>query len=218
MTQLLQNDLSNVVAMSFKNVDPMRPRQLVSAYWTSLRDGGDIPSRLKIDPRGLGTALPNAFVLARISPMKSVVRLAGSELSAALGTDATGLPFGTLFTPNARATAATAVGAVLDTPAKAEMTLTAKANYGLITYQAGLTLLPLKGPSGTVDRILGVFVSAHGTPKINLSYEIDTVELTSVFGNPPTRRSDFDRGRPAMRIVPASRPKPLETIQIGTEV
>ena len=119
------SNFTNIVALrrTKQSVISLTPARQLESYWTSLRDGGDVPMRTRIDPRGIANILPHAFMIERLSPSVASIRLAGQHLNQLVDGEARGLPFGLIFAPKARSSVATAINAVLDTPAIAQFDL-----------------------------------------------------------------------------------------------
>ena len=114
---------------------PARPKfralPLARAYWESLREeGGAIPARADIDPRGLATALDCVFVGERIGNGLIRLRIAGMSLTDVAGLDMKGLPISTLFIPEARLRLAQVVERVFTLPQVAEFHLDAERSIG----------------------------------------------------------------------------------------
>ena len=57
----------------------------VRAYWQGLRQGTALPTRDKIDPRGIAEALESTFLLERIAPGVARFRIAGLHLHDLIG-------------------------------------------------------------------------------------------------------------------------------------
>lgn len=133
-----------------------RALPLARAYWESLREeGGVIPARADIDPRGLATALDCVFVGERIGTGLIRLRIAGMSLTDVAGLDMKGLPISTLFIPEARLRLAQVVERVFTLPQVAEFHLDAERSIGRPALEARLLLLPLRSTTGAVDLVLG---------------------------------------------------------------
>ena len=174
----------NIVALRHdrKNTISFAPTRQAEAYWTSLRDGGDVPLRTRIDPRGISNILPYAFMIERISPSVASIRLAGQHLRTAIGSEPRGLPFGLFFAPESRSSVATTLNAVLDTPSIAELELLRTKGLAKGAVAARMILLPLRNPAGTIDRALGVFVPDESSRSWQGQYSLHDLKLRPVFG------------------------------------
>ena len=137
----------------------LTPIRQAEAYWTALRDGGDVPLRTQIDPRGLQDLLEYAFVIERVAPGIARIRLAGQHLTSAFGMELRGMPLSAVFAPAARDEIKNALVETFDAPAVCELSLTSEARYGHPAFNAHMILLPLKSDLGDVSRALGVLVS-----------------------------------------------------------
>lgn len=113
----------------------------VRAYWEALRQGGDLPRRASLDPRGLSGVLDRVFIAERIGRGVVQVRIAGSGLADFAGLDLRGLPLCCLFTPEARPVLADVLEDVINTPSLSELDLASDRGDG--TTVARLLLLPL---------------------------------------------------------------------------
>ena len=111
----------------------------VRAYWEGLRQGGGIPDRMALDPRGMGGALDRVFLAERIGRGLVQVRIAGSALAEAAGMDLRGLPLSCLFRPEARPVLAEVLEAVTQGAAISGLDL----SCGGAQPVARLLLLPL---------------------------------------------------------------------------
>ncbi len=127
----------------------------VRAYWEGLREGGALPERDRIDPRGISGALENTFLLERIAPGMGRFRIAGMQLHDLMGMDVRGMPLSALFDPAARTRLADGLESVFATPAVLEIWLEAERSIGRPTLEGRLIVLPLVGTSGETDLALG---------------------------------------------------------------
>ncbi len=134
----------------------------VRAYWEALRDGGALPDRAQLDPRGLDGVLDRVFLAERIAPGLVQVRIAGSGLAEVAGMDLRGLPLSCLFTAEARPQLAEALEAVAQGQALAELDVASDRGNGQAV--ARLLLLPLcDGPNRKL--VLGCLGTAGKLPK-----------------------------------------------------
>jgi len=155
-----ETDGSNVVDFGRARSETV-PRVLrqVEAYWDGLRAGRLVPDRCDINPRGLEGALANAFLLERIAPGLARIRIAGRFLSELMGIEVHGLPFSTLFEPEARDPLADAMTAVYEEPAMVELTLRSPGGFGRRPLTGKAVLLPLRNDLGDISRVLGAVVT-----------------------------------------------------------
>lgn len=127
----------------------------VRAYWEGLRDGGGLPERDRIDPRGIAGALENTFLMERVAPGIGRFRLAGMQIHDLMGMDVRGMPVSALFEPAARNRLADGLETVFSNPAVLELWLEAERGIGRPALEARMIVLPLIGMRGETDLALG---------------------------------------------------------------
>jgi hypothetical protein len=133
----------------------------VRAYWEGLRQGGALPERTALDPRGLGGVLDRVFLADRIGRGLLQVRIAGSGLAEIAGTDLRGLPLSCLFAPEMRPLLADVLEAVAQGQRLAMLDLGTNRSGGRVV--ARLLMLPLTdGPDRRL--VLGCLGSAGTLP------------------------------------------------------
>lgn len=132
---------------------------LFKSYWDSARGGDPIPARTSIDPAHLDAALPFSFVAERVAPQTLRLRVAGQRLSQLLGMDARGMPLCSFFTTPSRDILGPVVEQVMTQPAMAEMRLSLSRGLIRAPIEASMVLMPLQGPHGLCDRVLGAIFS-----------------------------------------------------------
>lgn len=201
---------------------PVTGLATLRGYWEALRDGGDVPRRAALDPRGMESALDIAFLAELVAPRVARFRLAGSQVSALMGMDLRGMPLSAMLTPNSRDSFAEALERVFAGPAIAELAL--RGESGLVRPQprldARLILLPLRAEDGTISRALGgLAAEGHiGSPPRRL--ELMAVEIAPLAGaaapaEPRLRSTPAQgfaepaggftpaptRGRPKLRVI-----------------
>lgn len=159
--------------MTLSFLDRLRPRRdpaalpvfeglaQVRAYWEGLREGGGLPQRSRLDPRGMTGVLDRIFLVERIGRGLAQLRIAGSGLGDFAGMDVRGLPLSCLFTPESRPLLAQSIEMVFDAPAIAEIDL-ASDRLGGGSLLARLVLMPLADPGGG-KLALGAIGFATGT-------------------------------------------------------
>jgi len=139
----------------------LAPLRQVEAYWQGLRDGDHIPLRSQIDPRGIESALENAFLMERIAPTMAKIRVAGTHLNDLMGMQVAGMPLSSLIAPSERERFGQGVANLFADPAIVRMDLTAETGFGKPDMEASLILLPLRSDFGDLTRGLGALVT-HG--------------------------------------------------------
>jgi hypothetical protein len=177
-------DTEKVIAMDgFRSRASLSPLRQAEAYWNALRQGADVPSRARIDPRGLESVLEYAFILERIAPGIARFRLAGQHLTALAGMEVRGMPLTALFTAAARGHVSAVLEHVFDTPAVAELGLRGGARIGHAPVAARMILLPLKNDAGDISRALGVLVADSTTAiRTPCRFDIGNTGLRPVSG------------------------------------
>ena len=133
----------------------------VRAYWEGLRQGGDLPKRDDIDPRGIAGALENTFLLERVAPGVARFRLAGMQMHDLMGMDVRGMPLTALIEPAGRARMSEQLETVFADPGTLEVWLEAERGLGRPALEGRMLLLPLVGSRSTVDLVLGC-LAIHG--------------------------------------------------------
>lgn len=148
-------------------------RRLID-YWTSLRRGVEAPARVDFDPARLSDLWPRLFVLGTGGEWLPF-RLAGSFLVELYDRELRGDDFARLFDGWARRAvrdaaldaAASARPVVLDAEGRTD-----RDDDGL---KLEIALLPLTGPDGTADRLIGLMqpvspvARLHGRPLVGMS-------------------------------------------------
>lgn len=127
----------------------------VDAYWEALRNGRLMPARGDVDPRGIADVLEFAFVLEKIAPGVARMRLAGMHLNDLMAMEVRGMPITAMFLPEARRALQTVLESVLESPAKAQLTLESDSGLTRPKLEAQMVLLPLKDEHGRPTRVLG---------------------------------------------------------------
>ncbi len=133
--------------------------QFLIDHWTSLAGRaearGGIPNRTAIEPHVLGLRLPRAFV-ARRTGEDAVIRLAGSWVEGFHGEALKGQSLLSLW----RAASRPLVSTALRQTVREGRPVVIVALAGSIGAQLEVILLPLRGPSGEPDRLLGLYAPA----------------------------------------------------------
>lgn len=133
--------------------------QFLIDHWTSLagraESRGGIPNRAAIEPDVLGLRLPRAFV-ARRTGEDAVIRLAGSWIEGFHGEALKDHALLSLW----RAASRPLVSTALTQTVREGRPVVIVALAGNMAAQIEITLLPLRGPSGEPDRLLGLYAPA----------------------------------------------------------
>ncbi|HBT02421.1 MAG TPA: diguanylate cyclase [Citreicella sp.] len=135
------------------------PLRLVESYWRALAGDGQVPLRSQIDPRGIESALPYAFLAERIAPSLAKLRVAGTHLNDLMGMETAGMPLSALIAPDDRDRMGEAVARVFAEGALARIDLRGEEGFGKGRIEAQMLLLPLRSDMGDMTRMIGVLVS-----------------------------------------------------------
>ena len=160
----------------------------VRAYWQGLRQGTALPTRDKIDPRGIAEALESTFLLERIAPGVARFRIAGLHLHDLIGLDVRGMPLSTLFDPASRKRLSDGVEAVFNSPAILEMWLEAERGLGRPHLEGRMLLLPLRDAQGQTSLALGCLAMIQGVSNASTrTCAGSEVQKDSFFSNWPEK-------------------------------
>lgn len=133
--------------------------QFLIDHWTALSGRPDtragIPDRSALEPAGLGLRLPRVF-MARRTGDDAVIRLAGGWVEGFHGEALKDRPLLSLWRSASRPLVSTA----LTQAVREGRPVVIVALAGSIAAQIEITLLPLRGPSGEPDRLLGLYAPA----------------------------------------------------------
>lgn len=180
----------------------------VEAYWEGLRDGRMMPARAEIDPRGMADVLEHAFILEKVAPGVTRIRLAGMHLNDLMAMEVRGMPLTAMFLPEARRELQRVTEKVLETPAVVRLTLGSDTGLTRPALEGQMMLLPLRDAHGVPTRILGVLETRGRIGRGPRRFTIRDVETKVITGDATARpRPDiggFQRlpePRPALRPV-----------------
>lgn len=133
--------------------------QFLIDHWTSLarlpESRGGIPRRAAVEPDAFGLRLPRAFVAHRKGE-DAVIRLAGSWIEGFHGEALKDRTLLSLWRAASRPLVSTALSQTI----REGRPVVIVALAGGIGAQIEVTLLPLRGPSGRPDRLLGLYAPA----------------------------------------------------------
>ena len=130
--------------------------QTLLAYWEARRKGGSAPVRGDITPNDLGALLSHLFLLRRMDRDHHVFRLAGAGLCRLHRREFRDQNFLSLWSGHDRAHMAALLEGALSTPAPASA-VTEAASLDGRAAEVEIALLPLRGPEGWLDRVLGLY-------------------------------------------------------------
>lgn len=124
-------------------------------YWASKRAGRPAPSRTDIEPGDIRRLLPDVFICELTKDSKLTFRLAGTGLCNLFDRELKGSGFGELWLEDGIRNATRTGVAVASGPTPAILSLDGlSCRAGVI--QAEMLLLPVFGPTGEHDRLIGL--------------------------------------------------------------
>lgn len=205
-----------IVSMSDRTKNRwMAPVRNVEAYWHALCDGNQVPLRSQVDPRGMESALENAFLMERIAPTMAKVRVAGSHLSDLMGMQIAGMPLSCLIAPADRERFGEAVGHLFGSGSIVKIELRAEGGFGKPDLVGHMILLPLRSDFGDMSRALGVLVSDGPIGRTPRRFTVSHVKVV------PTAKSGIVDRRPVHVTEPAAslisgmadKPEPMQGLK-----
>lgn len=125
-----------------------------------------MPNRAEIDPRQISPLLSQSFMLERCRPEDVRFRLAGMEINALLGFEASGMQVSALFAPEHRMNFIRDLDAVFTAP---EIQLYQLRDTGM---RAEMVILPLKDTQGAITRAVGCLVTAPSEKTKPIQFEL----------------------------------------------
>lgn len=130
--------------------------QFLIDHWTGLSRRGavraGIPDRASLEPDVLGLRLPRAFIAERDGD-DAVVRLAGTWIESFHGEPLKDRALLSLW----RSASRPLVAAAMSQTVREARPVVIAALAGVLSAQIEVALVPLRGPSGAVDRVLGLY-------------------------------------------------------------
>lgn len=186
----------------------------VEAYWEGLRNGGSLPGRAQIDPRGLSRALHHTFILERIAPRVARFRVAGQQIAELMGMSVNGMPISAIVLPNARDDLAGYLEELYDGPCGFRIEIGSPSGIGRPGLKGEMLLLPLRDTQGNVSRALGSLVIegrvGHVPRRLELGratrLPVDAPEHDPAFAEAPEAFEQAPRPErtetPVLRLVP----------------
>lgn len=124
-------------------------------YWRSRRGTEQAPPRAAIDPADIPALLPQVLMLGRLGPGQYRVRLGGGFLAELHGRELRDTDFLNLWEPAARTPLQMALEAVRRHPEP--LVIEAEARVGVGVMRLEIALAPLRGPTGQIDRLIGLY-------------------------------------------------------------
>lgn len=180
--------------------------QELEAYWRSLPRTRGVPNRRDVDPSNMAALLEDSFVLERVAPTVTRIRVAGRNIAQLIGIDPRGLPFTTLMNYPSRKHIADYIEQAFAGPHIVEVPLTAPRSIGQPTLHGKVMLLPLRDDHGVVNRLLGIIVMSGrrgvGGRRFDVNHT-EAVRVDPVFGFKVVDEIDAPVGAPD---IPTFRP------------
>lgn len=124
-------------------------------YWTEKRGKSAAPNRTDIEPADIRTLLPHVFICDLNDDGQLNFRLAGTALCALHGRELKGTAFSALWLADGTRNAGRTGTSVASAATPAVLSLDCLSNGGRVA-QAEMLLLPITGPSGRNDRLIGM--------------------------------------------------------------
>jgi hypothetical protein len=135
----------------------------IDAYWSARRGDRVMPARSDIDPRGILGALSHCFMLERLAPRVTRIRLAGQVLNDLAGMEVRGMSLNAVFAPQFHDDLEHICEDVCAKPAIARLALSAERGVQRPSLDARMVLWPLTDDAGMTTRIIGG-LSLKGLP------------------------------------------------------
>jgi hypothetical protein len=170
-------------------------------YWEALREEESLPSRDRVDPRGLIFTLSHVFLIERQAPGLVRFRLAGRALCDLAGQELRSGPVEMLFDPASRPRLAAQLEMVFTGPCVLEAVLSTVPSPRHASLPARMIALPLTGLTGETSLALGcidIDVPA-GHPASRLSLERVLRQPLGPASLP--QEAPPPQGKPALRLV-----------------
>lgn len=187
--------------------------QALEDYWKTLRHAERIPARNDLVPSKIDHVLPYAFILQRVAPGIARFRVAGQKLHGLLKMDARGMPFTTLFEPEARDRIQDLIEQAFVEPAIIGMSVNSPGTLLRPVIEGKMLLLPMRDHHGTANRLLGALVTQPHTANRPRRFTISEksavrheplgikIAATQIIPREPVVTEKPDVSRPALRLV-----------------
>lgn len=166
-------------------------------YWTSLRQGAELPRRSALDPKEMRLIIGHSMILDQVRHGTVRVRLGGQSLERLIGMDVRGLPIRAFFDLADRARALDLFARVFEEPATLELDLISDAAPGgLVTGR--MLVLPLLDAAGRPTKALAVLVTDRATVEPSRRFALTNSTLVPL----AQRAADFAPRRRVEDFVP----------------
>lgn len=173
------------------------------AYWQTRRQGGAVPHRADIEPQDIAGLLGHVFILWRADAQHHIFRLAGTHLCDLYQREFREQNFLSLWHGHDRTHVQAVLESAISSIAPASMIARA-CTLDQLQLPVEVTLLPLRGSAGEIDRILGLFQPLDD-PEILRGRPIVRTTLREI--HPPARTASIFPGlrqgdtRPVLRVA-----------------
>lgn len=124
-------------------------------YWRSRKGADKTPARKAVNPADFASLLPQVIMLGRLGPGQYRVRLAGGFVTDLHGRELRDDDFLRLWEPAARTPLQLALEAGRRHPEPLVVEAEARSGEAVMTME--VMLAPLRGPSGEIDRLIGLY-------------------------------------------------------------
>ncbi|MBU4530651.1 MAG: PAS domain-containing protein [Hoeflea sp.] len=124
-------------------------------YWMAKRGKRVAPNRTDIEPADIREVLPHVFICDLNADLQLSFRLAGTALCSLCCRELKGSTFGALWLADGVRNASRTGAAVATRATPAVLSLDVLSTGGRVT-QAEMLLLPITGPTGEHDRLIGL--------------------------------------------------------------
>lgn len=173
--------------------------------WDAARNGLPVPYRHALDPRNLGGTLENIFILEERSDFDFRFRICGQRICDLIGMEMRGMPAVSIVAPEFRQ-GFTDVMYQISTRFLATKLDVQGQRCG---SGASILLLPMLGPTGKKDRILGVATTPRDAMPPN-RFEILSVENFDLSAMSAAQQSQPECGvQPNLQVIAGGRANKL---------
>jgi hypothetical protein len=130
--------------------------ELLIDYWREQKGSDRAPARARINPADFASLLPQVFILGRLGPGRYGFRLVGGLVDDLHGGHLGATDPIRLWAPAHRASLQLALDAVCRQPEPLVIAAEGRTRSGQ-TLGLEVTLAPLSGPKGHIDRLIGLY-------------------------------------------------------------
>ncbi len=160
----------------------LAPIRAVESYWLGLCGEDQVPLRSQVDPRGMESALENAFLMEKIAPSMGKVRVAGTHLSDLMGMQIAGMPLSTLIAPADREKFGQVIEQLFAQPAVIRIELRGEGGFGKPDIEGHMIILPLRSDFGDISRALGALVTQGRIGRTPRRFNITHIDVKPALG------------------------------------